>query len=107
MNRADCRSSGFGCNQSILFQQQKLLLIGHKLPALGIVNPSRQLIGLATHASLQGASDDAQLTSFLTQAGEAIHLRASIREAAKQIQESDDDFLPVVDNGLFFGVLSR
>ncbi len=89
-----------------LVSTARLLLTGHKLPALGVVDGDRLLLGLATHASLQGATDEAQLTSFLAQAGEAIQLRASVRDAARQIQESTEDFLPVVDGGKFCGVLS-
>ena len=89
-----------------LVSTAKLLLAGHRLPALGVVDLNRRLIGFATATSLQGAPDEAELASFLTHAGEAIHLRASVREAAKQIQESTEDFLPVVENGQFFGVIS-
>ncbi len=89
-----------------LVSTAKLLLAGHKLPALGVVDSQRKLIGFATHASLQGANDEAELAAFLAQAGEAIHLRASVREAARLIQESSEDFLPVVDGEQFCGVLS-
>jgi IMP dehydrogenase len=89
-----------------LVSTAKLLLTGHRLPALGVVDPNRRLLGFATANSLQSAPDEAEVASFLTHAGEPIHLRASVREAAKQIQESMDDFLPVVDNGQFFGVIS-
>ncbi len=89
-----------------LVSTAKLLLAGHRLPALGVVDPNRRLVGFATATSLQSAPDEAELASFLTHAGEAIHLRASVREAAKQIQESTEDFLPVVENGQFFGVIS-
>jgi diguanylate cyclase (GGDEF)-like protein len=89
-----------------LVSTAKLLLAGHRLPALGVVDLNRRLIGFATATSLQSAPDEAELASFLTHAGEAIHLRASVREAAKQIQESTEDFLPVVENGQFFGVIS-
>ena len=89
-----------------LVSTAKLLLTGHRLPALGVVDTDRRLLGLATHASLHGAAEEAQLSSFLAQAGGAIQLRASVRDAARQIQESTEDFLPVVDEGRFCGVLS-
>lgn len=93
-------------NPDHLVSTARLLLIGHRLPALGVVGPDRRLLGLATHASLQGASEEAQLASFLAQAGDAIQLHTSVREAARQIQESTEDFLPVVHDGQFCGVLS-
>lgn len=89
-----------------LVSTAKLLLIGHRLPALGVVDKNFHLLGLVTHASLHGAPDDSQIESYLVQAGEAIQLRASVREAAKQIQESTEDYLPVVEHDRFCGVLS-
>lgn len=89
-----------------LVSTAKLLLNGHKLRALGVVDSDRRLLGLVTHASLQLAPDEAQLASFLAQAGEAIQLRASVREAAKLIQESTEDYLPVLEGSRFCGVLS-
>jgi len=89
-----------------LVSTAKLLLTGHRLPAIGVVGPHRKLVGLATQASLHGAPEDAELSSYLVEAGDPISIYTTVRDAAKLIQDSEHDFLPVIHEGAFLGILS-
>lgn len=89
-----------------LVSTAKLLLTGHRLPAIGVVGPHRKLVGLATQASLHGAPEDAELSSYLVEAGDPISIYTTVRDAAKLIQDSEHDFLPVIHEGAFQGILS-
>lgn len=89
-----------------LVSTARLLLSGHRVPALGVVDGDRRLLGMVTQATLQGAADEDQIEEFLAQARDAIDAHTSVRDAALQLQNSTEDYLPVLDGRVYQGVVS-
>lgn len=84
----------------------RLLLNGHKVSAIGIVDSQHQLVGFVTLAGLAGAEDTHPLEGHIQSAQGKIDLHTPIREAALILSDSDEPFLPVFDADRFVGVVS-
>ncbi len=84
----------------------RLLMDGHKVPAIGIVDSNRNLIGWVTPLQLVGVNEETKLGDIMVPAPPTIDAHVSIREAASELIKQDVDCLPVVKDGMFYSVVT-
>ena len=84
----------------------RLLMDGYKVPAIGVVNSNRRLIGWVTAVQLVGTSDQTKLGDIMINAPDPVMASLSVREAAGELLKRDVDCLPVVSNDLFYAVVT-
>jgi diguanylate cyclase (GGDEF)-like protein len=89
-----------------LVSTAKILLKGHRVPALGIVDKDRHLVGLVNSICLELAPDTSQVSKVMIPVDETIQKSVTVRDAAKKILEVDADYLPVLDGSKFYGILT-
>lgn len=84
----------------------RLLMDGYKVPAIGIVNSNRVLIGWVTAVQLVGASDQTKVGEVMIAAPDPVESSISVRDAAGELIKRDADCLPVVNNRVFCSVVT-
>lgn len=84
----------------------RMVMDGYNLPALGVVNSDRQLIGLVTHVELVGVSRDTKLSEVMIAAPESISSRMTVRQVAGELIRRDVDFIPVVKDNMFWSMVT-
>lgn len=84
----------------------KLLIEGYKIPALGVVDHDRKLIGWVTRLSLVGIKSTTRVHEILTEAPQPISVYEPVRDAASELVDRDADFLPVTRDGQFHSILT-
>ncbi len=83
----------------------RILLSGHRLKALGVVD-ERRLVGIVTPEELASAPPESQVRTVMLPPQNAVESDASVRGVADQMVREDLDFVPVVSRGAFVGILS-
>jgi IMP dehydrogenase len=84
----------------------RMLMDGYKLPAIGIVDANRKLIGWVTAVELVGASSDTLVGEIMVSTPTPVDLHISVRDAASELIKRDVDFLPVVVDDQFASVVT-
>jgi IMP dehydrogenase len=89
-----------------LVSTARFLLEGHRVPALGIVDQDRKLIGWVTPHSLLQADGNQTLREFISSAPQSVASDLAVREAATVFVDREADFLPVEEHGKYIGVIT-
>jgi len=89
-----------------LISTAKMLLNGYRLPALGIADSSRNFLGFATMASFEGLADHEPIDHAKLHPIESVESSCNARDAAKLMIEREIDFLPVVEEGKYIGLVT-
>ena len=89
-----------------LISTAKMLLNGYRLPALGIADSSRNFLGFATIASFEGLADHEPIDHAKLHPIESVESSCNARDAAKLMIEREIDFLPVVEEGKYIGLVT-
>lgn len=84
----------------------RILMDGYKVPAIGVVDSNRKLIGWVTALQLVGASSDTRLADILVPAPVALPFNMPVRDAAGEILKQDSDCIPVVKNGRYMAAVT-
>ena len=84
----------------------RLLMDGHKVPAIGVVDSDRNLVGWVTQLQLVGSTAETKLRDIMVPAPPPIDAHVSIREAASELIKQDVDSLPVILDGKFSSVVT-
>lgn len=84
----------------------RILLAGYKVPAIGVVDSDKKLIGWVTTVELAAAKDDAKIADILVEAPSALAAELSVRDAAGELVRQEADFLPVSKNERFLGIVT-
>ena len=84
----------------------RLLMDGYKVPAIGVVDSTRHLIGWVTPIELVRATIDTKVGEIMVDPPEALDSHISIREAASELVKRDVDCLPVVSEGMFSTIVT-
>ncbi|MFQ3587708.1 MAG: GGDEF domain-containing protein [Fimbriimonadaceae bacterium] len=88
-----------------LVSSARILLDGHRLRALGVVDNGRW-VGVVTSEDLSGAREDAVLASVVREWPIQVGTKTPIREVAERLFREMADFAVVVEDGRFFGVVT-
>lgn len=81
-----------------------LLIEGYRIPALGVVNSDRQLIGVIRREVAAASSPDVLLRDVALERPTPIEQSSNIREVAKYMVQKHLDYIPIVENGKFLGI---
>jgi IMP dehydrogenase len=82
----------------------RLLLEGHRVPAIGVVDSNHKLIGWVTPHLLQQADPNHKLREYMSAAPVGIDMNLAPREAASLFIDREADYLPVNHQNQFVGV---
>lgn len=83
----------------------KIILAGHRLKVLGVVEGS-QLVGIITAADTNDEADQAHVYDFMRQPEIVVDAATPLRQLAETFWREDFDFLPVVDGDKFLGIVT-
>ncbi len=92
-------------NPDHLASSAKILLAGHKLKVLGVVDGA-ELVGIITSARANTEPDRAHVRDFMESAGRVVDASTPLRDVAERFYDEDLDFIPVVDGDRFRGVVT-
>lgn len=92
-------------NPDHLASSAKILLAGHKLKVLGVVDGS-ELVGIITSARANAEGDQKHVRDFMQSSGRPVDVSSSLRDVAERFYDEDLDFIPVVDGERFKGVVT-
>ena len=84
----------------------RMLMDGYKVPAIGVVDSSRNLIGWITAVELVGTTIETKLSEVMIAPPEAIGAHLTVREAAGELIKRDVDCLPVVKDNMFWSIVT-
>ncbi len=84
----------------------RMLMDGYKVPAIGVVDSSRNLIGWITAVELVGTTIETKLSEVMIAPPEAIGAYLTVREAAGELIKRDVDCLPVVKDNMFWSIVT-
>jgi IMP dehydrogenase len=84
----------------------RMLMDGYKVPAIGVVDASRNLIGWVTAVELVAAKPETSLSEVMISPPEAISAHLTVREAAGELLKRDVDCLPVVKDNMFWSIVT-
>ena len=84
----------------------RMLMDGYKVPAIGIVDAERQLLGWVTAVELVGATPETKVGDIMVAAPPPIDSNMAVREAASELLKCDADYLPVVMDGKYTSVVT-
>ena len=93
-------------NRQHMVGTARIVMEGHGLRALGIVDESRQLDGIVTLESTLTADQQAEVGTLLKPATIVLDPNTSTREVVDQFIENKVDFAPLVDNGIFRAMIT-
>jgi diguanylate cyclase (GGDEF)-like protein len=79
---------------------------GYRVPAIGVVDSDRRLIGWVTQLELIGATDQTILAQIMATPPAGIDSSLTVREAAGELVNRDADSVPVVKDRKFLSVLT-
>src|ERR1044072_1532638 len=83
----------------------KIILAGHRLKVLGVVDGS-DLVGIITAAQTNLEPDNALVKSFMKRPDRIVDASTPLRELAETFWTEDYDFLPVVVNDKVRGIIT-
>jgi len=92
-------------NPSHRVSSAKILLAGHRLRALGVIEGGL-LIGTIGYEELVSASDQDEVARFLKPLGLVLSPEERVREVAARMASEGLDYMPVADRGRFIGILT-
>ncbi len=84
----------------------RMLMDGYKVPAIGVVDSSRNLVGWITAVELVGTTIETKLSEVMIAPPEAIGAHLTVREAAGELIKRDVDCLPVVKDNMFWSIVT-
>ena len=84
----------------------RLLMDGHRVPAIGVVDSDRNLIGWVTQLQVFGATAQTKLGDIMVSAPSPLDAHVSVREAASELIKQDIDCLPVIQHGKFSSIVT-
>ena len=84
----------------------RMLMDGYKVPAIGVVNSDRQLIGWVTAVELVGTTPTTKVSEIMIAPPEPINSDLTVREAAGELIKRDVDYLPVVKDNMFWSIVT-
>lgn len=83
----------------------KIILAGHKLKVLGVVENS-ELVGIITAAQTNQAMDRTMVRDFMVRPDRIVEASTPLRQVAETFWREDIDYLPVVQNDRFKGIVT-
>lgn len=92
-------------NPDHLASSAKILLAGHKLRVLGVVD-GNELVGIITSARANAEPDRMHVRDFMEGAGRPVESTTPLREVAERFYDEDLDYIPVVEGEKFKGVVT-
>ncbi|MEI8281524.1 MAG: diguanylate cyclase [Armatimonadota bacterium] len=84
----------------------RILMDGYRVPALGVVDSDRRLIGWVTQIELIGTTEQTTVAQIMVTAPEGISSSLTVREAAGELIKRDTDCLPVMKGNRFLSVVT-
>ena len=84
----------------------RIVMDGHKVPAIGVVDSHRNLVGWVTAIELVGSTSETKLSEIMVPAPAPVASSLTIREAASELIKRDVDCLPVIDHEKFSTVVT-
>jgi len=84
----------------------RMLMDGYKVPAIGVVDSNRNLIGWITAVELVGTTSETKLSDVMIAPPQAIGTHLTVREAAGELIKRDVDCLPVVKDNMFWSIVT-
>jgi IMP dehydrogenase len=92
-------------NPEHLAATAKIILAGHRLKVLGVVEGS-ELVGVITAADTMRAVDDLHVREFMVRPDRVVDSSTPLRQLAETFWQEDLDFLPVVQGDKFRGIVT-
>src|SRR5690349_7886175 len=92
-------------NPEHLASTAKIILAGHRLKALGVVEGS-DLVGVITSYSTSAASDNTQVREFMQAPETVVDASTPLRQLAETFWREDLDYLPVIQGNKFRGIVT-
>jgi len=83
----------------------RLLLSGHRLRAIGVVD-SGQLVGTVAFEDLSGSDDSRRVRDIMRPVGVTIQGSATVRGVATLMSNESIDYVPAVQDGVFLGMVT-
>ncbi len=84
----------------------RILMDGYRVPALGVVDSDRRLIGWVTQIELIGSTEQTTVAQIMVAPPEGIAGSLTVREAAGELINRDVDCLPVMKGSRFLSVVT-
>lgn len=92
-------------NPEHLASTAKIILAGHRLKVLGVVEGS-ELVGIITAADIKNEPDSAQVRDFMQRPEWVVEASTPLRQLAETFWLEDLDYLPVVQGERFRGIIT-
>ena len=92
-------------NPDHMISSAKILMAGHGLKALGVVELNR-LVGVVTPEQLAGVPGEAKVSSVMSSLEHTIQSNMSVRQLAEMMADHDLQFVPVLKGESFLGIIS-
>jgi IMP dehydrogenase len=83
----------------------RIVLAGHRLKVLGVLEGS-ELVGIIKLHTVVAAPDGVQVRELMQPTGKVVESSKPMRELAETFWQEDLDFLPVVQNNKFRGIVT-
>lgn len=90
---------------SHLVSSAKILLVGHRLRSLGVIEGG-QLVGTIGFEELLGAADPEEVGTFVRAVETTVSPSEPVRAVADIMAHSQLDYVPVVEQGRFLGMVT-
>lgn len=92
-------------NSGHLISTALLIMRGHRLRALGVIDEGR-LVGILSAENLVGHAESAPVSEAMVRPSLVLDLSEPIRRVAEHFIQTDADFAPVVDGEHFVGIVT-
>jgi diguanylate cyclase (GGDEF)-like protein len=92
-------------NPEHLASTAKIILAGHRLKVLGVVEGS-DLVGVITSYRTSAASDNTQVREFMQAPETVVDASTPLRQLAETFWREDLDYLPVIQGNKFRGIVT-
>ncbi len=92
-------------NPEHLVATARILMAGHRLKVLGVVEGA-ELVGIITSTDLERASDSAKVVEFMREPTWVVEASTPLRQLAETFYDEDLDYLPVVQDSRFRGMVT-
>lgn len=83
----------------------KIILAGHRLKVLGVVEGS-ELVGIITASQANQEPDNALVKTFMRRPERIVDASTPLRQLAETFWQEDYDYLPIVQNDRFRGIVT-
>ncbi|HVT11052.1 MAG TPA: GGDEF domain-containing protein [Fimbriimonadaceae bacterium] len=92
-------------NPEHLASTAKIILAGHRLKVLGVVEGS-ELVGIITASDAKNEPDSAQVRDFMQRPEWVVEASTPLRQLAETFWQEDLDYIPVVQGERFRGIIT-